>query len=228
MSKAEFIDSIKKMDPKSRVQAVENSDVPEAVKREARKDAREHAAHQHGGSYNAGVPVVTEQPEAEARGANQDDYFSTGQKDRRASRGVLQRTETHDEHDTKLKLVDSNDQEVPVHNVSASVRGHTSSSGKPETAAERRRREAAEAARQRLDEDSEDDGTERVPPRPTGNAAAGNVNDGAETAAEKRRREGALGVRDESESEDDGPLSPQSAQQVQRQSTLKWGKNVKG
>jgi hypothetical protein len=117
---------------------------------------------------------------------------------------------------------------VPVHNVSASVRGHTSSSGKPETAAERRRREAAEAARQREDEDSEDDGTERVPPRPTGNTAAGNVNDGAETAAEKRRREGALGVRDESESEDDGPLSPQSAQQVQRQSTLKWGKNVKG
>jgi Na(+)/H(+) antiporter len=228
MSKAEFIDSIKKMDPKSRVQAVENSDVPEAVKREARKDAREHAAHQHGGSYNAGVPVVTEQPEAEARGANQDDYFSTGQKDRRASRGVLQRTETHDEHDTKLKLIDSNDQEVPVHNVSASVRGHTSSSGKPETAAERRRREAAEAARQREDEDSEDDGTERVPPRPTGNAAAGNVNDGAETAAEKRRREGALGVRDESESEDEVPLSPQSAQQVQRQSTLKWGKNVKG
>lgn len=226
MSKAEFIDSIKKMDPKSRVQAVENSDVPEAVKREARKDAREHAALQHGGSYNGGVPVVTEQPEAEARGASQDDYFTSGKKDGSAA-GMLKRTTSKDEHDTKLKLIDSNEQEVPVHNVSASVRGHTSSSGKPETAAERRRRVAAEAARQQ-DEDSEDDGTERVPPRPTGNTTAGNVNDGGETAAEKRRRQGALGVRDESDSEDEGPMSPASAQQVQRQSTLKWGKNVRG
>jgi hypothetical protein len=54
-------------------------------------------------------------------------------------------------------------------------------------------------------------------------------NDG-ETAAERRRRQGALGVRDESDSEEDeGPSSPaQTARQAQRQSTLKWGKNVKG
>jgi NhaP-type Na+/H+ or K+/H+ antiporter len=226
MSKAEFIDSIKKMDPKSRVQAVENSDVPEAVKREARKDAREHAAAQHGGSYTGGVPVVAEQPEAEARGTDADDYFTSGKKERSGS-GMLRRTATNDEHDTKLKLIDSNDQEVPVHDVSATVRGRSSNSGRPETAAERRRRAAAEAARQQ-DEDSEDDGTERVPPKATGTTTEGNLNDGGETAAEKRRREGALGVRDESDSEDEGPLSPASTQQVQRQSTLKWGKNVKG
>jgi len=227
MSKAEFIDSIKKMDPKSRVQAVENSDVPEAVKREARKDARVHAAAQTGGSYTGGVPVVAEQPEAEAHGAMQDDYFTNAKKERSGS-GMLKNTSPGDEHDTKLKLIDSNDQEVPVHDVSATVRGRSSNTGRPETAAERRRRAAAEAARQQ-DEDSEDDGTERVPPKPTASTAAteGNVNDGAETAAEKRRREGALGVRDESDSEDEGPLSPASAQQVQRQSTLKWGKNVK-
>jgi NhaP-type Na+/H+ or K+/H+ antiporter len=226
MSKAEFIDSIKKMDPKSRVQAVENSNVPEAVKREARRDAREHAALQHGGSYNAGVPVVTEQPEAEASQEQETDYFTNAKKERSGS-GLLQSTTTGDAVDTNLKLVDSNDQEIPVHNVSASVRGHTSSSGKPETAAERRRREAA---RQRQDEeDSEDDGTERVPPRRMESTTQGsNVNDGGETAAERRRREGALGVRDESESEDEGPLSPASTQQVQRQSTLKWGKNVRG
>jgi hypothetical protein len=226
MSKAEFIDSIKKMDPKSRVQAVENSNVPEAVKREARRDAREHAALQHGGSYNAGVPVVTEQPEAEASQEQETDYFTNAKKERSGS-GLLQSTTTGDAIDTNLKLVDSNDQEIPVHNVSASVRGHTSSSGKPETAAERRRREAA---RQRQDEeDSEDDGTERVPPRRMESTTQGsNVNDGGETAAERRRREGALGVRDESESEDEGPLSPASTQQVQRQSTLKWGKNVRG
>jgi hypothetical protein len=226
MSKAEFIDSIKKMDPKSRVQAVENSDVPEAVKREARKDAREHAALQHGGSHRAGVPVVAEQPEAEARGAMQDDYFNRDKKGRAApAPGMIKHTSPSDDHDTKLKLVDSNDQEVPVHDVSASVRGRN---GKPETAAERRRRAAAQAAREQ-DEDSEDDGTERVPPKPTGSSSTqGNFNDGAETAAEKRRRQGALGVRDESDSEEEGPLSPASAQNVQRQSTLKWGKNVKG
>ena len=225
MSKAEFIESIKKMDPKSRAQVVENSDVPEAVKREARRDAREQAAH------SGGVPVVTEQPEAEARG----DYFGSEKKRTPSSGGLLQQTSPSDNHDTALKLVDSNDQEVPVHNVSASVRGHTSTSGKPETAAQRRRREAAEAARQQDDEDSEDDGTERVPPRPTGKASASNdTNNDGETAAEKRRRQGALGVRDESDSEeeDEGPSSPaqqtQAQTQAQRQSTLKWGTNVKG
>lgn len=227
MSKAEFIDSIKKMDPKSRAQAVENSDVPDAVKREARKDVREHAAMQHSGSHTGGVPVVTEQPEAEARGAKQDDYFTSGsgKKDRSGS-ALLTQTEPHDEHDTHLKLVDSNDQEVPVHNVSASVRGR--GTDRPETAAERRRR-AAQAARQQQDEDSEDDGTERVPPRPTGKSTATNDNDAGETAAERRRREGALGVRDESDSEEETqtPMSP-PVQQTQRQSTLKWGKNVKG
>jgi len=225
MSKAEFIDSIKKMDPKSRAQVVENSDVPEAVKREARKDAREQAALQHGNSYSGGVPVVAEQPEAEARG----DYFGSDKPRKASSGGLLQQTSPSDDHDTALKLVDSNDQEVPVHNVSASVRGHTSASGKSETAAQRRRREAAAAARQQ-DEDSEDDGTERVPPRPTGKAPVSNdSNNDGETAAERRRREGALGVRDESDSEEDeGPTPAQTARQAQRQSTLKWGKNVKG
>lgn len=138
---------------------------------------------------------------------------------------MIKHTSPSDDHDTKLKLVDSNDQEVPVHDVSASVRGRN---GKPETAAERRRRAAAQAAREQ-DEDSEDDGTERVPPKPTGSSSTqGNLNDGAETAAERRRRQGALGVRDESDSEEESPLSPATAQNVQRQSTLKWGKNVKG
>lgn len=220
MSKAEFIDSIKKMDPKQRVQAVENSDVPEAVKREARKDAREHAAAQHSSSYTGGVPVVAEQPETEARAG----YFGKGKDQRSGSGGgLLQKTTHDDDHDTELKLVDSNDQEVPVHNVSASVRQHNSGGKKVETAAERRRREAAQAARQQQDEDSEDDGTERVPPRPTGSASVSNGNDADETAAERRRRQGALGVQDDSDSEEDTPISPAA-----RTSTLKWGKNVKG
>lgn len=239
MSKAEFIDSIRKMDPKSRAQVVENSDVPEAVKREARRDAREQAALQHTSTAAGGVPVVAEQPDAEASAAQ--GYFPAtatggGGKDHRSSSAGLMRTASHD--DTELKLVDSNDREVPVHNVSASVRQHTSSQagggGKVETAAERRRRQAAEAAKQAADEDSEDDGTERVPPRIAGNQSSNNTDDAGETAAEKRRRQGALGVsaQDESDSEEEdgaaAAATPDAAGPVHRQSTLKWGKNVKG
>lgn len=220
MSKAEFIDSIKKMDPKARAQIVENSDVPEAVKREARKDAREQAALRHGSTVDAGVPVVAEQPEAE-------DYLSSQKEGRSGSGALLQSTSHDDDHDTDLKLVDSNEQEVPFHNVSASVR--QSAGGKTETAAERRRRQAAEAAQQQQDEDSEDDGTERVPPRRTTNTISfADESDQGETAAEKRRRIGALGVsaQDDSESEEEA-TSPRT-EQVHRQSTLKWGKNVRG
>ncbi|KAK0664398.1 putative Na(+)/H(+) antiporter C3A11.09 [Lasiodiplodia hormozganensis] len=42
MSKAEFIQQIQQMDPKARTKFVENSDVPEPVKEEARNDARDH------------------------------------------------------------------------------------------------------------------------------------------------------------------------------------------
>ncbi|KAF1826917.1 uncharacterized protein K489DRAFT_414471 [Dissoconium aciculare CBS 342.82] len=47
MSKAEFIDKIRMMDPKSRVEAVEDSNAPERVKREARKDYREQVSASH-------------------------------------------------------------------------------------------------------------------------------------------------------------------------------------
>ena len=42
MSKAAFIRKIQQMDPKSRARLVEQSDVPEAVKEEAREDEKEH------------------------------------------------------------------------------------------------------------------------------------------------------------------------------------------
>ncbi|OMP83709.1 putative Na(+)/H(+) antiporter [Diplodia seriata] len=42
MSKAEFIKQIQQMDPKARTKFVENSDVPEPVKEEARNDAKDH------------------------------------------------------------------------------------------------------------------------------------------------------------------------------------------
>lgn len=221
MSKAEFIDQIRQMDPKVRARVVENSDAPEAVKREARKDAREHAA----GRDQATVPVVPEQREEEHR----------------QSTAGLHPVESHEDGD--MKLVDSNNQEVPFHDVSAELRRYQMGTG--ETAAERRRREALQ--QQSPEEDSEDDGTDRVPPVARGRQGLSvprgeehRPSDAGETAAERRRREGALGLREEESDseEDDEPRQVSQRQNIRfadedpphrqspRQSTLRWGKNV--
>lgn len=229
MSKAEFIDSIRGMDPKSRVQMVEGSNAPEAVKHEARSEAREQAALKRSGNASSNVPVVPEHPEEDHEVGN------------------IQRTNSHEGAD--LKLVDSNDQNVPVHNISDQLKQYSMQSATGETAAERRRRQALEARNQ---EDSDDDGTERVPPARAGRTdTAASGGEAGETAAERRRREGALGIsgRNDSDSEDDdqprqlppqqsknikfadsAPPPPQQEQQGQssRQGGIKWGKNVRG
>ena len=227
MSKAEFIEELRDMAPKRRVQAVEYSNVPEAVKREARKEARQQAALQRRGTSGMGgvgeVPVVAEQPEYE-------DAMAT-----------LQPVTTH-ESNNDLQLVDSSNQQIPFHDISSELRAYQMRSPTGETAAERRRRIALQ---QPTEEDSDDDGTERVPPGARGGPSQPerNLSDAVETAAERRRREGALGMRQEESSdseEDDSPRqvpqqrpnirfadqpSPQSQQP--RQSTLRWGKSTR-
>jgi hypothetical protein len=234
MSKAEFIDSIRKLDPKSRVQAVENSNAPEIVKQEARKDAREqaYAAHTQNTSasqrHRRSVPVVQEHAPADTGNPVAE----------------IQRVHTNDSNE--VRLIDSGGQAVPFHDISYDIRPRRRSED-GETAAERRRRVALH--RQTADEDSDDDGTDRVPParRPAGSPPQRNPSDGGETAAERRRREGALGLRtqDESDSEEeDGSRKESSsaqrtnirfADQTQpgsgsasgtRETALKWGKNV--
>ncbi|KAK3708540.1 Na+/H+ antiporter [Vermiconidia calcicola] len=227
MSKVEFIDQIRNMDPKRRVMAVENSDAPEPVKREARKEAREQGVLGRRGTSGA-VPVVQEHPEE----SEAPEKFS---RDLNPNEMPALKEVTSRESNSDLKLVDSNDQEVPFHDVSQDLRNYSMRTSKGETAAERRRREAL--GRDTADSDSEDDGTDRVPP--TATAGPSDQGDTGETAAERRRREGALGIRqeDESDSEDDDQprdipqqqnnvrFADQSAQ-PSRQSTLKWGKDV--
>lgn len=219
MSKVEFINHIRDMDPKSRVEAVEDSDAPEAVKREARKESREQASSSkpRGDSMQVSqVPVVPEQPEAETEGHTAE----------------VHRTTSHDSNE--LKLVDSSGGEIPIHDISSDLQKHQVRSGEGESAAARRRREAVQQRQQHQpssstdesaaerrrrqalqqpieEDDSEDDGTERVPPsrRPRG-ASATSANptrdstaDATETAAERRRRMGALGIsKEDSDSED--------------------------
>lgn len=224
MSKAEFIDQIRQMDPKSRVRAVEDSNAPEGVKREARKDAREQAAGGDRGGTSTAVPVVPEDPEQEA------------------SEAALHPVNSHDS--TDLKLVDSNNQDIPFHDISSELRKYQMRSPTGETAAERRRRQALQ--QQPPDEDSDDDGTDRVPPRGrTGRAEDERLpSDAGETAAERRRREGALGIHQEAEEsdsdEDDEPRQAPPRQNIRfadqqprqerqgRQSTLRWALGTGG
>ncbi|KAK3680165.1 Na+/H+ antiporter [Recurvomyces mirabilis] len=231
MSKAEFIDQIRQMDPRSRVQVVEESDAPEAIKKEARKDAREQASGSKA-AQEPSVPVVAEgaeEPEAQTQG-------------HRPSQAALHPVTSNEEGE--LKLVNSNEEEVPFHDVNADLRKMRMGSPTGETAAERRRRQALTQPRQD-EEDSEDDGTDRVPPPARagpsrersdyfGGAAPergriGNTNNDSgkprqghrgseqnETAAERRRREGALGLREEPESdseEEDVPRAAPAAKQ---------------
>ena len=226
MSKAEFIDEIRGMDPKSRAQVVENSDAPEPVKREARKDAREQTAALKKQKMEATVPTVQEQPESPVA--------------HRGSEAALHQVNSHDSDDA-LKLVDSNNAEVPFHDVSADLRKAQGRSTGGETAAQRRRQALLQKAP--ANDDSDDDGTERVPPsrRNDGPSNSKQRPSEGETAAERRRREGALGLRKEDDSESDEEPQPapvthrqgikfaegvSPTQERQRQSALKWGKNV--
>jgi sodium/hydrogen antiporter len=218
-STAEFIQEIGNMAPKRRVQAVENSNAPEEIKREARKEARQQAGMQRRATGD--VPPVVEQPEYE-------DGMAT-----------VEKTNSHD--DNSLKLITSKDEHIPFHDVAADLKTYSMRSSKGESAADRRRREALQGT---TEEDSDDDGTERIPPAmragPSGNNQE--TSDTVETAAERRRRLAALGQQKDQESdseEDDEPRQasqrptlrfadqpPPQERQHPRQSAFRRGKNA--
>lgn len=202
MSKQDFITQISQLDPRARVAAVEESDVPEAVKDDVREGAvheerQEGAAGRRMGranSYQSGIPV----------------HRREGEGSPQAKMAEVQEAEDEDRPQgyNGLTLVDSNDQDIPFHPVADSVDKY--SAGKAESAAQRRRRMAASR------KDSDDDGTARVPPhvRATGTTSTSAADTG-ETQAEQRRRLAALGqegagtANDSSSSEDDeGPRQP--------------------
>ena len=177
MNKEDFIKQIQSLDPKARVKAVEDSDAPEGVKHEMRRSAGTGLATSSGRE--------AKQPQVEKVESNEDRTAGSN----------------------GLALVDSEENDIPLHSVSDTLSHY--SAGKPETAAARRRRLASRR-------DSDDDGTLRVPPAtkdkssggsssvsPSPKAEQGDV----ETAAEKRRRLAALGEGgqdEESDSDEDG------------------------
>jgi NhaP-type Na+/H+ or K+/H+ antiporter len=208
MSKAEFVRQISSLNPKQRASIVEESDLPEAVKREAREGAKkgnEDSIPHRLQSMPENRPVRVSSMDAETNltGESPEETGKSGLSDNAKVKRMPSHTDAPAGPEG-LALVDSNDEAIPFHDVTGDLRR---SSGAGETPAEKRRREARERAEQArqdtIEEDSEDDGTERVPP-PRPHAENRYVSDvESETSAERRRREAALarGTEDNSEAD---------------------------
>lgn len=202
MSKADFFLTLQSMDPKRRAEFVEKSDAPKQVKEEARDDAAEH---------------VTKQSKREDEGARPNEP-RTQELGKRVQLSRLNST-TDRPSGTEGTLVDEDAGDIPVHNISEDLHKHLMGGM---TAAERRRQAAAQTIPE--ESDSDDDGTERIPPsaRPRGQSprrpakspsprnGKNRADDGdEETAAEKRRRIAALNeTADDSDEDGTSPRRP--------------------
>lgn len=203
MSKNDFIKQIQSLDPKARARVVEDSDVPEGVKEDARRLAAEHVKKARESSRKRRPPP----PES----ATSYNFPAEQLEDHEHDVAVIQKIDSSEDRpkgDEGLTLVDSHGADIPLHTVSDTVSKY--SAGQPETAASRRRRLAAR-------KDSDDDGTTRVPPSRSHPSTSSHnttlsgpeslmANTG-ETNAERRRRLAAFGEEgseNNSDSEDDG------------------------
>ena len=153
LSKADFIQQIQSMDPKARVEAVEESDIPEVVKEEVRAEAEDEA----------GDNRAPARPRSNSKRAADQGTISPIQEGDQPDEmmPVVRRFSTSEDRPKGpdgLTLINSRNQDIPFHPVSESVQKY----GGEETAAQRRRRIALSR------KDSDDDGTERVPPNTTG------------------------------------------------------------
>ncbi|KAF1966389.1 hypothetical protein BU23DRAFT_327157 [Bimuria novae-zelandiae CBS 107.79] len=206
MSKAEFIQQMSGMEPKQRAKFIQDSNVPESVKQDARQDAKDATRRRAASSANV-PPVVGEEGQAEIQRIESPEA----------------KTEDRARGPEGLTLIDSNEEDIPFHNVRQNLASYSMGKGKGETAAQRRRREAAEQhgsphQAQRTEEqadDSDDEDRETSAERqrrlggvtgtssPVGSARGVSPPlhpppksrmDEGETAAERRRRLGALGM----------------------------------
>ncbi|MCJ1310075.1 hypothetical protein MMC25_003736 [Agyrium rufum] len=201
MSKAEFIQRIQTLDPKARADMIEDSNVNDDVKSEARKHAIQHAAgkkqQQHA---EQGSKSLLGNPLQRRSTAPQSPTEDAGN-----GHGDASPSTTDDEHGGHT-LQNSTSADVPTHSVKDTISRRTS--GLPESAAARRRRQAT------MHKDSDNDGTARIPPStslasssrspPAGTpeskrraAMLGLGEDERETVAERRRRLAALGEEDD-------------------------------
>ncbi|KAF2280664.1 uncharacterized protein EI97DRAFT_428761 [Westerdykella ornata] len=223
MSKAEFIEQMSKLDPKARAKFIEDSDVPDKVKQDAKEDAKDAARRQSAAQHARVAPVVREEGDAQIQRL---DSSTAVQEPRNAGPEAL-------------TMVGSSAEDVPFHSVRQDLaRYKLEHSQEGETAAQRRRRLADESAgptpslsssvpdgeeeesaverRRRLAALRGSSSPDREPEASSGSSRQGPKSrmDEGETAAERKRRLGALGMGDgntpDSESDDEeegGPLA---------------------
>ncbi|KZM26502.1 Na+/H+ antiporter [Ascochyta rabiei] len=217
MSKSEFIQQMTQLDPKARAKMLQNSNVPESVKREAHQDAKDHHRRTQAASEANIPPIIGEEGEAELHKIE----------------SPIAQKEGHPRGPEGLTLIDSNEEQVPFHSVPQTL-ADRSSDQKNETAAQRRRRlatEESQATPEVVDDGGKDDeetpaerrrrlaaltgstsppaSQARRPMSPEQQPSASSDGFEGETAAERKRRLGALGVGGEETPESDSEGEPE-------------------
>jgi sodium/hydrogen antiporter len=185
MSKHDFINEIRRLDPKARRNLVEETDVPQVVKEVARQEA---AAQDR-----------IEDRIAEEKDAEEPRKLPT----------MLGDPESEDDSDDASGSDSESLRDIPTHDVAGTLAQFSGNAN------ERRRRLARDSSPElspnEQEGDSEDDGTERIPPSvrkaasrtATRNAPLHNTDDSGETPAERKRRLAALGEIEDPDDEND-------------------------
>ena len=184
MNKHEFVKQIQNLGPRARRDMVQESDAPGLV-----KDAAEDQLHAANRQERRKSETI----------AAQDSKTS----------GVSPKAPREDESGSVSSgsdVEDESDHDIPGDNVAASLARFTRGSS-----AQERRSQHGGTPQPRARRDSEDDGTERVPPAQLREAAGlgiesqqADVDDTGETPAERRRRLAALGQINNDSDESDG------------------------
>ncbi|KIV93954.1 sodium/hydrogen antiporter [Exophiala mesophila] len=215
LSTRDFIKQMQQLDPKSKIQAIEDSDAPEIMKREMRKATQSNVpstpAERPGGrrtETNTDVRFQTRRSSVGQRQKNdngvepKEDYFTSHTRPHPA-----RLTSTNTDGTLEEESDEDFEEEVPTHNVRSSLVKH----GQGRTAADLRRRKLAT-----IPSNEEDGG------------------DQGESAVEKKRRLAALGQGNnsssDSEGEEDAPRNtgaavpePERNPPGQPKARIQWG-----
>ena len=166
MSKQDFIEEIRQLDPKARVEALDDSNAPQHVKEEAHRAGATEDKEQRRPSNARAQPSKRFAPKQSAiletgpEVSEPPTGISTGLAPPQLDTGA-DTTDSEAEYNADEKTgTNISVAEVPTHSVSQSLARYSAHA--PETAAQRRRRAAAEPST--IEEDSDDDNTERIPP----------------------------------------------------------------
>ncbi|KAL9623368.1 MAG: hypothetical protein Q9160_002261 [Pyrenula sp. 1 TL-2023] len=207
-SAADFIRQIQELDPRARVATVNDSDAPETMKREVKKEAEQEKLSvdgRSGGRARSGTLPSIPQAAPLGQDTRRRPETRRAETEMRSGRGTqpAPRADTEDSDGSEISA------NIPTHDVSSSLARYAAPSS---AAAQRRARLNITASGQEQAEPEDDD-------------------DEGETAAEKRRRLAALGTsKDQETSSDEDEETPRQAKaksRIQFASGTKHGQAAK-